>query len=99
MEEVWNHPLKGGCWVPHFSKWLNDWEVGTMEWFLWRLQWRRVYRDKDDKVLWTESKDETFFVKTLYKALESRRQDVFPTSVIWNSWVLLRVGFFVWKAT
>lgn len=44
------------------------------------------------KVLWTVPKDETFSVKTLYKALEPRRQGVFPTSVIWNPWVPPRVG-------
>ena len=38
-------------------------------------------------------------VKTLYKALYLGMQGVFPTSVIWNSWVLLRVVFLVWEAT
>ena len=43
-----------------------------------------MFLDRDDEVLWAESKYETFFVKTLYKVLEPRRQGVFPTSVVWN---------------
>ncbi|RVW97325.1 hypothetical protein CK203_025933 [Vitis vinifera] len=37
--------------------------------------------------------------KSLYKALEPERQGEFPSSVIWNPWVSLRVGFFAWEAT
>lgn len=29
-----------------------------------------MFRDRDDEILWTESKDVAFFVKTLYKVLE-----------------------------
>ena len=53
MGEVWNHSLEGGCWTPHFFKRLNDWEVEIVKCFLLRLQGRRVYRDKDDNILWT----------------------------------------------
>lgn len=38
-----------------------------MECFLLILQGRRVFRDVDDKVSWTKSKDGKFSVKTLYK--------------------------------
>ncbi|RVW97659.1 Exocyst complex component SEC8 [Vitis vinifera] len=68
-----------------FSRRINDWELETTERYLLRLHGRRVFLDRDDEVLWTESKYETFFVKTLYKVLEPRRQGVFPTSVVWNS--------------
>ena len=51
-------------------------------------------KDVDDKVLRVELKNGKFFVNTLYKTLEPGRQCVFPTIVIWKSWVLLRVGFF-----
>ena len=53
----------------------------SIERFLLRLHGRRVFGDKDE-ILWTESRDGAFFVKTLYKVLEPRRQSVFPTSVI-----------------
>ena len=48
--------------------------------------------DKEDKLLWTRKKNEFFFVKALYKDLESRKQMDFPTSIIWNSWVLPKVS-------
>ena len=41
-----------------------------MEWFLLRLQGKRVYRDKEDKVFWIEPKGGKFSVKALYYALE-----------------------------
>ena len=62
-EEDWNLLLRGGCQAPCFSRQLNDWEVETMEHFLLKLQERRVCRDRDDKVLWTKSKDGTFSIK------------------------------------
>ena len=95
MEEVWNHSIECKCWVPCFSRQINDWELETMEHFLLRLHGRRVSRDRDDEILWIESKNEAFSVKSLYKALYLGMQGVFPTSVIWNSWVLLRVVFLV----
>ena len=48
---------------------------------------------------WTKSKDGKFTIKSLYKALEPERLGDFPASVIWNSWVLPRVGFFACEAT
>ena len=95
VEEVWNHSIECKCWVPCFSRQINDWELETMEHFLLRLHGRRVSRDRDDEILWIESKNEAFSVKSLYKALYLGMQGVFPTSVIWNSWVLLRVVFLV----
>ena len=53
-----------------------------MERFLLRLQGWRVYSDVEDRVVWTKSKDGRFSVKSLYKALESKRQGDFPARVI-----------------
>lgn len=47
IEEVWNHSSKGGCWAPHFTRRINNWEMDTMERFLLILHGRRVSRDKD----------------------------------------------------
>lgn len=55
-----------------------------MELFLLRLQGWRVCKDEEDKLLWTRVKNGKFFVKALYKDLESRRPIAFLTSVIWN---------------
>ena len=54
-------------------------------------------RDKEDEILWIESKNEAFSVKSFYRVLELGRRSVFPPSVIWNSWVPPRVVFFAWK--
>ncbi|RVW32631.1 putative methyltransferase PMT13 [Vitis vinifera] len=64
-----------------------------------KLQGRRMCRDVDYQVVWTKSKDSKFTVKSLYKALEPEKQSDFLATVIWNSWVLPRVGFFAWEAT
>ena len=58
-----------------------------------------MYKDVDDQVIWTKSKDGKFIVESPCKALETERQGVFPMRVIWDSWVPLRVGFFAWEAT
>ena len=90
---------KGEYRLPRFSKRLNNWEVVVMECFFQRLQGRRMCRDVDYQVVWTKSKDSKFTVKSLYKALEPEKQSDFLAIVIWNSWVLPRVGFFAWEAT
>lgn len=53
--------------------------------FFQRLQGRMVCRNVYDQVVCTKSKDDKFIVKSLYKALEPKRQGDFPTNVIWNS--------------
>ncbi|RVX23943.1 HIV Tat-specific factor 1 [Vitis vinifera] len=40
-----------------------------------RLQGRRVYKDVDDQVIWTKSKDGKFIVESPCKALETERQE------------------------
>ena len=99
MEDVWNALADGGCWTPRFYRRLNDWEVNMVEWFLFRLQGWRLCRDEEDKLLWIGVKNGNFFVHALYKALELGSQVTFLASVIWNSWVPPKVGFFAWEAT
>ena len=70
-----------------------------MECFLLRLQGCRVCEDEEDKLVWIGAKNGNFFVKDLYKELESRRQLNFPSNIIWNSWVPPKVGVFAWEAT
>lgn len=56
-------------------------------------------KDEEDKLLWTRAKNEIFSVIALYKALELGSQAAFPPSIILNSWVPPKVGFFAWEAT
>ena len=52
-------------------------------------------RDWEDKVIWTRSKNGKFSIKALYLTLETGSTMPFLASVIWNSWVPLKVGFFL----
>ena len=51
-----------------------------------------------DKLLWIGVKNGKFSIKELYKELELARQMVFPSNVIWKSWVPPKVGVFAWVA-
>ena len=50
--------------------------------FFQRLQGRMVCRNVYDQVVWIKSKDDKFIVKSLYEALEPKRQGDFPANVI-----------------
>lgn len=63
-----------------------------MECFILSLQGR--VRKEEDKVIWIGSKNGKFLTKALYSALKSKSTMPFPTSVIWNSWIPSKVGFF-----
>ena len=65
-----------------------------MERFLLSLQERSVCREQKDKVIWTGSKNGKFSIKALYSTLETESTMPFLVSVIWNSWVPSKVGFF-----
>ena len=53
-----------------------------------------MFIDLEDRVLWTETKNEKFFVKSLYVALELGGVVPFPRSIIWNPCEPSKVGFF-----
>ena len=91
--------LGEGGWSPSFSRPLNDWEVGSAERFLPCLDEMRVHKDDEDKVLWTETKNGKYTLKSLYMVLESGSSISFPWSNIWKAWVHPRVGFFAWEVT
>ena len=69
-----------------------------VERFLVTLQGKRVIVDLEDKVLWKETKDGKFSVKSLYGALELRIAVLFPRSIIWSPCVPTKVGFFAQEA-
>ncbi|RVW52364.1 hypothetical protein CK203_072021 [Vitis vinifera] len=50
-------------------------------------------------MLWRETKDEIFLVKSLYSTLASRRVVQFPNSIIWSPCVPTKVCFFAWEAS
>ena len=50
-------------------------------------------------ILWKETKDEKFSVKSLYSALEPRSAVPFPRNIIWSPCVPTQMDFFAWEAT
>ena len=89
MEDVWNHSIERGegGWSPCFSRSFNDREVDYVERFLLCLHGKRVCRDEEDKVLWTETKSSKFTIKSLYNLLESGNSVSFSLRIIWTPWV------------
>ena len=101
VADIWDPLAQGGWggWNPYFSRAFNDWEVEEAERFLERLHGKRVHRDVDDMVFWTETRSGKFSVKSLYLALEVGCPSLFPSSCIWNVWVQHKISFFAWEAT
>ena len=83
-----------GGWSPRFSRPFNDWEVEEVERFLFAIQGKRMVTNVEDRVLWKETKDGKFSIKSLYSALELGSTVSFPKSIIWSSCVPSKVGFF-----
>ncbi|RVW46187.1 Cleavage and polyadenylation specificity factor subunit 1 [Vitis vinifera] len=55
VAKVWNLEGEGRGWTPRFSRLFNDWEMGSVEYFLLRLQATRVHEDVVDRVSWVIS--------------------------------------------
>ena len=73
LEELWDHSGDEGVWNPSFSRSFNDWEVEGVERLLLTIRGRRLNPLMEDRMLWKETKDEIFSVKSLYSILVSRR--------------------------
>ena len=61
--------------------------------FLLGLNGKSVQRELEYRMLWIETKCGKFFVKSLYKALESGPSASFSLNVIWKSCVQPKVSF------
>ena len=48
----------------------------------------------EDVLSCKESRDDIFFVRSLYLSFTRAYSDPFPWGLIWRSWALMRVGFF-----
>ncbi|RVW40104.1 hypothetical protein CK203_081942 [Vitis vinifera] len=72
LVELWDSSREEGVWSPTFSRPFNDWEVEEVERLLLTIQGRRLNPNLEDRVLWKETKDGIFSVKSLYSALVSR---------------------------
>ncbi|RVW27695.1 Retrovirus-related Pol polyprotein from transposon RE1 [Vitis vinifera] len=98
LVELWDHSGDEGVWNPSFSRSFNDWEVEGVERLLLTIRGRRLNPLLEDRMLWKETKDGIFSVKSLYSLLASRRDVQFPYSNIWSICVPTKVSFFAWEA-
>ncbi|RVW99154.1 hypothetical protein CK203_019008 [Vitis vinifera] len=53
----------------------------------------------DNNLVWLETKNGVFSIKSFYTSLASRRVESFPHSIVWNFWAPVRASFFAWEAT
>ena len=67
--------------------------------FLLILHNKKVLHTLEDKLFLREAKGGPFSMKFIYKYLSDLEAHLFPSNLIWNSWVPTMVGFFAWEAS
>ncbi|RVX18032.1 putative ribonuclease H protein [Vitis vinifera] len=93
-----DHSGEEGVWSPSFSRPFNDWEVEEVRRLLLSIRGKRLNPLMEDRMLWKETKDGIFSVKSLYSTLVSKKVVQFPISIMWNPCVPTKVCFFAWEA-
>ena len=73
----------------------TNWKSKRMKELLRRLH--VIRKGTKDVMTWQLSKGDTFIVKSFYSSLAGCFLKRFPTSIVWNPWVLIRVSFFAWE--
>ena len=99
VADYWDPMGEEGGWTPHFLRPFNDWEVEEVERFLSSIQGKRLDADVEDRMVWKETKNEIFTVKSLYKSLVHSCAVSFPCNIIWSPYVPTKVSFFAWVAS
>ena len=94
VADCWDSMGEEGGWTPRFLRPFNDWEVEEVERFLSSIQGKRLNADVEDRMVWKETKNEIFIVKSLYNSLDHSCAVPFPWSIIWSPYVPTKVGFF-----
>ena len=67
--------------------------------FFGRLHDFSIFSRNDNNLVWLETKNGGFSIKSFYTSLASRRVESFPHSIVWNFWAPVRASFFAWEAT
>ena len=99
VAKVWDASGEEGGWNPPFFRPFSDWEMETVERFLFSLQGKKVDTNMEDRVRWKEAKDGIFSVKSFYSVMEGSSIVLFPNNIIWSPCALFKVGFFAWEAS
>lgn len=94
VADIWDDLGEGGHWNPCFIKHLNDWELDNVEDFLSIHEGKSVKREVKDSVVWMDSRNEVFSIKSFYSILRSRHAILSPMAIIWNSWLPSKACFF-----
>ncbi|RVW65556.1 Argininosuccinate lyase, chloroplastic [Vitis vinifera] len=97
--DYWDSMGEEGGWTPRFLRPFNDWEVEEVERFLSSIQGKRLNADVEDRMVWKETKNEIFTVKSLYNSLVYSCAVPFPWNIIWSRYVPTKVSFFAWEAS
>ncbi|RVW28984.1 DNA-repair protein XRCC1 [Vitis vinifera] len=93
VADYWNPMGEEGGWTPHFLRPFNDWEVERL---LSSIQGKRLDADVEDRMVWKETKNEIFTVKSLYKSLVHSSAVSFPCNIIWSPYVPTKVVSGLW---
>ena len=75
VSELWCGPEHGKGWNPLFTRLLNVWEVERFHSLIGKAT---VVDVMEDELIWNETRDGVFSVKSLYKALRPRFPESFP---------------------
>ncbi|RVW67633.1 hypothetical protein CK203_063058 [Vitis vinifera] len=89
--DVWD----GGSWGLWFIRQFKDWELEEVDALFGRLHNYSIVLGTFDAMVWLETKDGVFSVRSFYSSLASRRVEPFQHSTMWNSWPLLELAFFL----
>ena len=81
MVVVWDE----GSWGPRFIRHFNDWELEEVDALFGRLHNYSTVLGTFDVMVWLETKDGDFSIRSFYSSLASRRVEPFPHNTMWNS--------------
>ncbi|RVW79726.1 hypothetical protein CK203_042340 [Vitis vinifera] len=89
-----------GCWSPHFSRPLNDWEIREVESLFQKLHPLVVRRDVEGTLSWRESGNDCFSVSSLYPSYTRASSDPFPWGNLlgWNGAFVGKRRAKAWRA-
>ena len=93
--DVWD----GGSEGLRFIRQFNDWELEEVDVLFGRLHNYSIVAGTFDAMVWLETKDDDFSVRSFYSSPASRRVESFPHSTVWKFWVPIRDSFFAWEVT
>ena len=74
---------------------MNDWELEEFTTFFATLYEHDILRGVSDKMVWLESKDASFSVKSFYGSLACVCSHLFPWRGVWKSKVPTTVAHFL----